>query len=179
MAKSTAIVTSCLSHANDHSFSVPAIQQFLGDFLVSFGLTSGGPGGGGPGRSVGGVDLRPRVVRVDAGRRVDLSRGRVLVGGRLVGLLTLVSLVSLMTLVSLVRLMRLVARVCGAGTGLVGPVETAGPLLVVVMVRTRLGRGVETRMRFAEVERSRLARPGPQAVLSGVRGGGSGQPVQS
>ena len=49
MAKSTAIVTFCLSHANDHSFSVPAIQQFLGDFLVSFGLTSGGPGGGGPG----------------------------------------------------------------------------------------------------------------------------------
>ena len=145
--------------------------------VVSWGWA----GGGGAGRSVGGVDLRPRVVRVDAGRRVDLSRGRVLVGGRLVGLLTLVSLVSLMTLVSLVRLMRLVARVCGAGTGLVGPVETAGPLLVVVMVRTRLGRGVETRMRFAEVEGPGLAGLlGAEPVRPGVRGRQPcGQPVQS
>ena len=50
---------------------------------------------------------------------------------------------------------------CRAGTGLVRSVETAGPLLVLVVRGPRLGRRVETRMRFAEVERPGLA------VLSG------------
>jgi len=71
------------------------------------------------------------------------------------------------------------AGVRGAGTGLVRSVEAAGPLLgvrlVVVGTSPRLGRRVETRMRFAEVERPGLAGLGADAVRSGV---GTGQAVQ-
>ena len=131
---------------------------------VALVVSRRGACGGGAWRSVCGVDLRPGVCRVDAGRGVDLPGCGVLVRGRLLAGLALLGL----------------AGVRGAGTGLVRSVEAAGPLLgvrlVVVGTSPRLGRRVETRMRFAEVERPGLAGLGADAVRSGV---GTGQAVQS